>query len=454
MIAITRIIPALLCLAVVLVATRPASAQFTTLRELPPWGMLDRHQLALTQEEFVSRLPLFSPSGAIHDWIGMDSDGVTVFADTAKTRPLWRLYWKKSPRPGAAPPPPARAPSWQTLRPLTGASPELPLAGLTICLDPGHIGGEWAEIEERSLVIRRYPPIREGDMVLTVARHVEPLLTAAGATVVWARDQAEPVTPLRPADLTWEAVQSMMSLDARTLTRLPARNILRTHQLRANLLFYRSAEILARAERVRRLAPDFTLCIHYNAAPWSRFSKPRLFDANKLVVFVHGAYTPAELADEAQRFHFFRKILERSTPLEIALAESVADSMREGWNLPPENYDSWNVAVRAGSHPYVWARNLLANRLFDGPTIFIEGPYMNDRETFYRMQAGDYEGEKTIRGRSVRSIHREFAEFIARGVITHFRNQLTDAPSPLPPAPPSPPDPSAGAASPSSDTPP
>lgn len=431
-----------------------ACAQFTTLRELPPWGSLNRHQHTITRAEFESRLPLLSPSGAIHSWIEIDDLGVTVHQTPEKNSPRWRLLWHQPRHPASGPRPPAVPISWNSLRPLTGASPDRPLAGLTICLDPGHIGGSWAEIEERSLVIGRYPPIREGDMVLTVARHLEPLLTQAGARVVWARDQPEPVTPLRPRDLTWEAVQTMATLDPRTLARLPAKNLLRTHELRTNILFYRSAEISARAERVRALRPDFTLCIHYNAAPWGQFNKPRLFDANKLVVFVHGAYTPGELADEVQRFHLFRKLLENSSPLEIALASTIADAMAAGWNLPPENYDSWNVAARAGSNPYVWARNLLANRLFDGPTIFIEGPYMNDRATFKRMQAGDYEGEKTIAGRSVRSIHREFADFIAQGVIGHFRAQLTPHPPLTDSASPPPPDPPAAASNPSADNPP
>jgi N-acetylmuramoyl-L-alanine amidase len=403
-------------------ACAAASAQFTTLRELPPWGALDRYQFSLSRDEFEARLPLYSPSGAIHQWLEFDAEGVTVHATPEKKSPRWRLHWRL-PGPSGLLPDPVPV-SWKTLQPLTGATPERPLSGLTIGLDPGHIGGDWAEIEERSLVIGRKPPIREGDMVLIVARHLEKLLQEAGATVVWVRDQAEPVTPLRPADLTWEAVQSMAQLDARTLARLPPKNILRTHQLRAHMLFYRSAEIMARAERVRTLRPDFTLCIHYNAAPWGKFSRPRLFNANKLVVFVHGAYTNDELADESQRFHLFRKLLERSSPLEIELAGAVADALAQGWNLPPENYDSWNVATRAGSNPYVWARNLLANRLFDGPTIFIEGPYMNDRATFARMQAGDYEGEREVGGKMVPSLHREFAHFIAQGVISYYRNQL------------------------------
>jgi N-acetylmuramoyl-L-alanine amidase len=409
-------------------------AQFAQLRETVVWPTLDRHQHTLTQQEFESRLPLYSPDGSIRDYLTFDEEKVTVYSDTAHTTPLWQLLWsipedqKRNRSPGFRF-------SRKALAPITGASPEKPLAGVTIALDPGHIGGAWASIEERRLVIGRNPPVQEGDMVLAVAQHLAPQLEAAGARVVWIRDSLEPVTPLRPADLQVEAMQAMAGLDARTLLRLPSANLLRTHALRANMLFYRGAEISARAARVRQYQPDVTLCIHYNAAPWGRFSRPRLFNANKLVVFVHGAYTRSELADEAQRYHLFRKLLEGSAPEEEAISAAVADSMAQGWGFRPENYSSWDVAAKAGPNPYVWARNLLANRLFDGPTVFIEGPYMNDRVMFKRMIAGDYEGEKEIGGKPVRSLHREFADYIARGVITHYSRQLglPDKPEPSPP---------------------
>lgn len=403
----------------VLIPAPGAHAHWAVLREsTPPWGALDRHQGRLSRAEFEERLPLYSPSGAIHEYLELDDAGVTVHADTSRTRPLWRLRWAPPDRPAPRPP------SWCTLTPLTGASPERPLAGLTIALDPGHIGGEWAALEERNLRVGSHPPIREGDMVLAVSRHLEPQLTRAGARVIWARSDAEPVTPLRPADLAPDALEAMATLEPRALARLTNAKLLRAFELRSNMLFYRGAEISARAARINPLRPDLTLCIHYNAAPNGRSRRIRLFNANKLVVFVHGAYTPGELADEVQRYHLFRKLLEGSASTELAVAEAISNSMRDGWGFPPENYDSWNVAAKAGDNPYVWARNLLANRLFDGPVIFVEGPYMNDRTMFRRMVAGDYEGEKEIGGKVVRSLHREFADFIAAGVISHYRRKL------------------------------
>jgi hypothetical protein len=69
------------------------------------------------------------------------------------------------------------------------------------------------------------------------------------------------------------------------------------------------------------------------------------------------------------------------------------------------------------SNPYVWSRNLVANRAFPGPVIFVEGPYMNDRAIYKRLQAGDYEGEQEIGGVRYRSLFREFAEIMHAAVL-------------------------------------
>ncbi|MFZ4588920.1 MAG: hypothetical protein ACOYNG_08050, partial [Terrimicrobiaceae bacterium] len=70
---------------------------------------------------------------------------------------------------------------------------------------------------------------------------------------------------------------------------------------------------------------------------------------------------------------------------------------------------------------YIWARNLLANRLFRCPVIYAEPYVMNSREVFRRVQAGDFEGVKTIAGRPRRSIYREYADAIAAGLAAHYR---------------------------------
>ncbi|MFH1066558.1 MAG: hypothetical protein V1746_01455, partial [bacterium] len=299
-------------------------------------------------------------------------------------------------------------------------TPEQPLRGLTICLDPGHIDGKWADMEERSFKIGNGPIVAEGELNMTVCRHLASLLEKAGAKVVWTKQNAEPVTPLRPKNFEAEAVSFLLEQKPKILSSRYQSEILKKLREASELLFYRAAEIRARADRVNHeLKPDLTLCIHHNAAPWKRRRK-RLYHCNKLLLFVHGSYMPEELAYSDHKFHLVRKALEQSTPKEIAIAEAIARQMQSVWGWPPQNYDDEKTVCRVSDSPYVWARNLLANRLYDGPTVFVEGPYMNDKGIYPRLIAGDYEGEKMIKEKKYRSIFREYAEVVAGGVINYY----------------------------------
>ena len=82
-----------------------------------------------------------------------------------------------------------------------------PLAGLHIALDPGHLGGAWAKMEERWFQIKKAPPIQEGDMTLKVAKLLAPRLESLGAKVSLVRAEAEPTTPYRPSDFREIALQ-------------------------------------------------------------------------------------------------------------------------------------------------------------------------------------------------------------------------------------------------------
>ena len=141
------------------------------------------------------------------------------------------------------------------------------------------------------------------------------------------------------------------------------------------------------------------------------------------MIFAHGSYTAEELAFDDQKFRLFRKLLENSTPVELGVGEAVGRQFQERWGFRPENYEGSGYAHASGAGPYVWHRNLIANRMFDGPVVFVEGPYMNDRMMYPWIQAGEYEGTRVVSGRSRGNIFREYAEQVAAGVIGYFRAQ-------------------------------
>ena len=384
---------------------------FSPVSEVPEWRLLDRGQGKLTREDFEERLSrTFDPRGALRSYLLWDDGGVTLFRDKARTQPLYRLTFA----------PEGTAPAWPTAALGSGNSAR-PLAGKVVCLDPGHIGGDWADIEERTFRIGRDQPVVEGELNLKVCRLLEQRLQEAGAHVVWTHDGFEPTTPLRPADLYPEAIAYL--LQGSRGARLPRYSANRLIRWNAELLFYRSAEIQARARRVNeQLKPDLTLCIHFNAAPWPG-GRVRLTSANRLVLFAHGSYTAEELAYDDQKFHLLRKLLEGSTPLELGVGAAIGERFREGWGFRPESYAGSGYAHATGAGPYVWYRNLIANRMFDGPVVFVEGPYMNDREMYPWIQAGEYAGTQPFAGRLRGNVFREYADLVAEGVTDYFRQQ-------------------------------
>ena len=395
-------------------AFRAASEEaflFSPVAESPEWRLLDSGQGRLTRGEFEERLGrTFDPQGALRPYLLFDDGGVTLFRDPARTRPLYRLNFAAEA--AAVPEPPSL---------LTSGDPVRPLAGKTICLDPGHIGGDWADIEERTFRIGRDQPVVEGELNLRVCRILERRLREAGARVVWTHEGFEPTTPLRPSDLYPEAIEYLLqgSRGAR-LPRFTANRLIRWN---AELLFYRSAEIQARARRVNEeLRPDLTLCIHFNAAPWPG-GRVRLTSANRLVLFAHGSYTADELAFDDQKFRLMRKLLEGSTPVELGVGAAIGERFRDGWGFRPESYAGSGYAHATGVSPYVWYRNLIANRMFDGPVVFVEGPYMNDREMYRWIQAGEYPGTRPFAGRNRGNVFQEYADLVADGVIGWFRSQ-------------------------------
>jgi N-acetylmuramoyl-L-alanine amidase len=391
----------------------PAQARLGVLGGQPDWRVLDGCQGALTAEEFKSRVPLYSADGALYQYLTVSGEKAELFADRAKSVKLWELYFARKPAANAV----------ATNLPAVAANGDQPLAGLRICLDPGHIGGDWADMEERHFRIRGGPWVDEAELNFETCKWIDQGLKEAGATVYWTKRLGVPVTPKRPADFVTQAITLMWRQDEKKASRLASNGLLKLLQWYEELIFYRVAEIQARAEVIRELRPDLTLCVHYNAFGWSKRG-PRLYqNVNRIVIFVHGGYLASELEFDDMKFGLFRKLLENSSGTERRVADAIAQQVMKVWRYPPEQYGNGSPtasAAAAGKTPYVWSRNLLSNRLYPGPVVFTEGPFMDDALMYRRIIAGDYDGEREIAGTMYRSIYREYAEIVVQGVIDAY----------------------------------
>ena len=89
--------------------------------------------------------------------------------------------------------------------------------------------------------------------------------------------------------------------------------------------------------------------------------------------------------------------------------------------LPAYEYTTDNV-LKVGTSGYVYARNLVATRLYQCPVVYYEPYVMNSTEGFARIEAGDYEGTREFNGVQRQSIFREYAEAVADGLADYCRD--------------------------------
>ncbi len=288
------------------------------------------------------------------------------------------------------------------------------LEGLHIAIDPGHIGGDFAGMEERQFGFPGDKPIREGEMALQTAHRLKPLLERMGAQVSLVRSKNEPVTPLRTEDFLKLFQEHNPGVPDGLL--MPF----------ATQRFYRRAEIVERARIVNEvLRPDVVLCLHYNASSdsgdWADPSHPILVEENHFHMLLNGAYTSGEVLDEGERFQMMERILQGIHEREAAMAGVVAKVFAERTGLPAYQYDPDSKrAVNVEGNPYLWARNLLANRSYTCPVLYFEPWVMNNTEVYARMQEGDYDGLRTVGGREQPSIMMEYATCVAAGIEQFF----------------------------------
>ena len=360
----------------------PAGPLLSDLATAPNWSQLEIYQEALSKTEFERDLTqIYALPNSWQSTIAIEEDAAWVRHEQSPDSGESKIAFSQEE---------------------TAIPPLPPIDQIHIAIDPGHIGGAFAQIEQRNFQPNPdHPdeiPVREGDLTLATARHLKPLLENLGAKVTLVRDKAEPVTTQRPDDF---------------LPNFPDRN-------QAEKLFYRTAEIRARADLVNEsIQPDLVLCLHYNAEAWNNPEDPWA-TRNHFHVLVNGAYMPGEVALDDQRFEMMRHLFTKSSRRAIPLAQTISDTFLRETQLVPFLYPATSPAIQVDPNRPIFARNLLANRLYQAPSIFLEPYVMNHPETYQRVQLGDYEGFRDINGTPRRSLVQEYALTLASAIADYF----------------------------------
>ena len=386
----------------------------------PRWSVLEHYQETITRDEFAHLIyNVYCTHGFAPDLIELNTDTARILTNR-ESQKFFTLRFAKD---DALRNPVPRL--WRSAKSLPTAKGDKPLAGLRIALDPGHLGGEWAKMEERWFQVGNTQPVQEGDLTLKVARLLAPRLRELGAKVFFVRNSNEPVTAKRPDDFRELARKILI----RNGVPQPRVDVLdsndpekeQTIRWQSEILFYRYSEIRRRAALVNfRLHPDLVLCLHFNAEGWGDPNNPTLTDNNHLHLLVNGSYLQQELEFDDERFEMIRRLLSRTYNEELPLADTVAGTMARETQLPPYQYPTTNSTTKVGTSGYVYARNLLATRLYRCPVIYCEPYVMNSKDAFARIQAGDYEGTRNINGTERKSIFREYADSVIVGLIEYY----------------------------------
>ncbi len=387
------------------------------LGEEPDWSRLDDYQNTMHREEFVAALEtVYLPYGYDERYVTVNPGYALIKKDGHEEATFYRLNF---------------APwSPQSMGKSSGEkhvrSNEKPLDGLVIAIDPGHIGGEFSEMEARHFQIGEDPPVKEGDLTLVVSRKLKDALEALGAKATLIRTAAEPVTQKRPEDFWYQAEaieqQFYMEQEGVTLENTPWETewFKKLISARAEMLFYRVSEIQSRADIInKQIKPDLTLAVHFNVTPWIEETQQVLSEDNHMHVIVHGTYTPGELALDDVRLHLFEKLLSRNHELEVPMGAAIADSLAKVTQMSAFSYAGKN-ASNQGENPYLWARNLLANRLYAGPVVFLEAYCTNSQLVYERIQLGDYEGLINVGGEMRQSLFAEYVQGVVEGLVDYF----------------------------------
>ncbi|PYI92958.1 MAG: hypothetical protein DME97_07875 [Verrucomicrobia bacterium] len=399
---------------------RAADHLSNPLADSPNWKALAKFQKTITHDEFEQLLRrVYCPHGISEEFIRVDPDAACILLDR-DAQSWFTLRFATAGRTRQAPPL-----GWRAAHALPRRKKAGLLSGLKIALDPGHIGGAWAKMEERWFKSGDAAPVEEGEMTLKVAKLLAEKLRELGARVSFVRAKTEPVTPFRPDDFR-EAARAMLKASG---TENPPEEFKapddplkeQTVRWQSEILFYRTSEIRERARRVNsKLRPDLVLCLHFNAEAWGDERNPTLTDVNHLHLLVNGSYSSSEIEFDDERFEMLQRLLSRSYDEEIQIADAAAVAMAKKTGLPPYQYTTDN-ATKVGTSGYVYSRNLVATRLYRCPVVYFEPYVMNSSDVFARIQAGDYEGMRAINGVERPSIYREYADGVVDGLVEYYK---------------------------------
>lgn len=360
----------------------------------------DRYQEKCTRAEIEEKLGLFlQKDGGISSYFSL-SDASLVFYNAPDTNPdreveyELRLASEK------------RAVNCEAIQ-------RKDLVGVKIAIDPGHLGGVYAYLEDRFIDIppslERTEPIKfdEGTLSYLTAAYLKVLLEKEGAIVMVTRNRiGEGVLAedffdwLKKNPQLWAAEGSLKKLFGK---------------------YYNPLDLRARAKKINRFSPDLTIVIHYNSQDGeeNKPSNHTVSHVNYNMVFVPGAFCRNELSEKDSRYEFLRLLVSEDLFSSLKLSRAVLEKFGEHLLIPPvSKHDGANYLNRVGLKigEGIYARNLALTRLIHGPVCYGETLIQNNIDECVKLSRRDF----VINGQFCSSRIKQVAEAYYEGIKQYF----------------------------------
>ena len=320
------------------------------------------------------------------------------------------------------------------------AKSHLPLEGLRVALDPGHMGGmKWARRTGKVVGDGKGNYLFEGIMVQQTAMLLKNSLEHLGAVVLLTREGLHPVTNKLPETFDFKKV-ALFELESEQFSPwfqglLKAPNPIRTSLEKINRLAFEDSpfvaeffserrrfgyfikeDLEARRRKIQNFNPDITLVIHFDITK----NYPHSNSPKQTKIYVPGNFSVTEAGAREERMAYLKHLL---NPLaqrgSVDLARNLLAQISSKLDLDLQvNHDSNGLYLEPG----MFARNLYLTRyLNESPVVYLENFFydrtdifnalMDKRNPFYIK--GEYHPYSDLIGELVVALQEGILNFVS-----------------------------------------
>ena len=314
------------------------------------------------------------------------------------------------------------------------ANTTLPLQGLKILIDPGHMGGEDWDHDTGKYVAVGGLKVSEGSLNLWTSLLTAQKLEKLGATVMLTREKLGAVSKEDPQSFDtkpfinnyfynsmddWMAPYLEQSIDQ---VRKTVKNASETQKAYTDAqrmqFFITGLDLEARSQMIDTFNPDVTLDIHFDASKNDALQNSE----QSLEAFVPGSFRKSETGSRKTKAMALKHLLEvRRWNQSVELADHLTQSMSGALDIPrlnrPEAFTA--IHVRDG----VYARNLyISRRAFSSMVVYLECLHYDHVSEYKSLATADRTGSYHDTTFQYPNRLDTISDGIEKGFVEYFKN--------------------------------